>query len=131
MKQSNLDRCSIRQTLLKIMPYPCYETIGTVELLLVVSPEIRDRMSLPSDSVIRRNPKERLLRSYLLARVRNGNRYFKAKFIARDLSLSSKEIGALMVKLQESDSSLEIEQWSRQSPATWFIRPRSALTEPR
>jgi hypothetical protein len=54
--------------------------------------------------------------------------YFKSKFIADDVGLSPKEIGALMVKLRDSASELEIEKWSYTSATTWRIERRDALT---
>ncbi|QSG04761.1 DUF7123 family protein [Halapricum desulfuricans] len=68
--------------------------------------------------------KEDRLRSYLREKVaENGELYFKSKFIADEVGLSSKEIGALMVKLTESASDLEVEKWSYTSATTWRIEP--------
>ncbi len=65
--------------------------------------------------------KERRLRRYLRERVEDGELYFKGKFIADDVGLSPKEIGALMVKLSESATDLEIEKWSYTSATTWRV----------
>ncbi len=51
----------------------------------------------------------------------DGDLYVKGKFIADDVDLSPKEIGALMVQLQRSDSALEIEKWSYTSATTWRV----------
>ncbi|MFB6166170.1 MAG: hypothetical protein ABEJ31_13495 [Haloarculaceae archaeon] len=67
--------------------------------------------------------KEERLRSYLKQRAADGEMYFKSKFIADEVGLSPKEIGALMVKLRESASDLEIEKWSYTSATTWRIEP--------
>ena len=45
----------------------------------------------------------------------------KSKFIADDVGLSPKEIGALMVKLRESATDLNIEKWSYTSATTWRV----------
>ena len=67
--------------------------------------------------------KEARLRSYLSEKASDGELYFKSKFIADDVGLSSKEIGALMVKLSESATDLEIEKWSYTSATTWRVAP--------
>ena len=52
----------------------------------------------------------------------NGETYIKSKFIADDVGLSPKEIGALIIQLQEEDqSSIEIEQWSYTGATTWRV----------
>ncbi len=67
--------------------------------------------------------KEERLRAYLKQKATDGEVYFKSKFIADDVNLSPKEIGALMVKLRESASDLEIEKWSYTSATTWRVEP--------
>lgn len=70
--------------------------------------------------------KDRELQAYLLERTRAGDRYFKSKYVAREIDLSPKEIGASMVKLRSALSTLEIEKWTGTSPATWHVRPTAA-----
>ena len=65
--------------------------------------------------------KETRLRRYLVERAADGEIYVKSKFIADEVGLSAKEIGAIMVKLRESASELEIEKWSYTSATTWRI----------
>lgn len=69
--------------------------------------------------------KETQLKQYLRSRVTDsdGEIYFKSKFIAEEVGLSPKEIGALMVKLKDSASELEIEKWSYTSATTWRVAP--------
>ncbi|MFP8955338.1 DUF7123 family protein [Natronosalvus vescus] len=67
--------------------------------------------------------KELRLKQYLRERAADGEMYFKGKFIADDVGLSPKEIGALMVKLSESATDLEIEKWSYTSATTWRVAP--------
>ena len=76
------------------------------------SPESRDEPS-----------KEERLKSYLLSKAQDGEMYFKSKFIADEVGLSPKEIGALMVKLSKSATELEVEKWSYTSATTWRIEP--------
>jgi hypothetical protein len=72
--------------------------------------------------------KEERLKQYLVDKASDGEMYFKSKFIAEDVGLSPKEIGALMVKLRDSAAELEIEKWSYTSATTWRIESREALT---
>ena len=65
--------------------------------------------------------KDQRLADYLRARVEDGEMYFKSKFIADDVGLSSKEIDALIVKLQESVDDLSIERWSYTGATTWRV----------
>ncbi|MEA1930224.1 DUF7123 family protein [Halohasta litorea] len=65
--------------------------------------------------------KDERLADYLRARVDDGEMYFKSKFIADDVGLSSKEIGALIVKLQDSVDDLSIERWSYTGATTWRV----------
>jgi CRP-like cAMP-binding protein len=65
--------------------------------------------------------KESRLKNYLTQRAADGEVYFKSKFIADEVGLSAKEIGALMVKLRESATDLEIEKWSYTSATTWRV----------
>jgi hypothetical protein len=67
--------------------------------------------------------KEERLKQYLLSKARDGEYFFKSKFIADEVDLSPKEIGALMVKLRDSASDIVIEKWSYTSATTWRIEP--------
>ncbi|MFB6121519.1 MAG: hypothetical protein ABEJ68_10435 [Halobacteriaceae archaeon] len=65
--------------------------------------------------------KESRLRRYLREKAADGEVYFKSKFIADEVGLSPKEIGALMVKLRESAGDLEVEKWSYTGATTWRV----------
>ena len=68
--------------------------------------------------------KQARLERYLAERVDDdGELYFKSKFIADEVGLSAKEIGALMVKLRDSAANIEIEKWSYTSATTWRVTP--------
>jgi len=67
--------------------------------------------------------KETRLKTYLREKAQDGELYFKSKFIADDVDLSPKEIGALMVKLSKSATDLEVEKWSYTSATTWRVQP--------
>lgn len=78
--------------------------------------------STNADATDSRSKEERLKR-YLLDRAEEGEMYFKGKFIADDVDLSPKEIGALMVKLRDSATELTVEKWSYTGATTWRIEP--------
>jgi hypothetical protein len=67
--------------------------------------------------------KEERLKQFLKQKAEDGELYFKSKFIADEVGLSPKEIGALMVKLSDSATDLEVEKWSYTSATTWRIEP--------
>lgn len=66
-------------------------------------------------------PKRSRLAAYLREQARNGNHYFKSKFISDDVGLSPSEIGTLMCELQESASELQIEKWGNARATTWYV----------
>ena len=72
------------------------------------------------------SPKARKLVSYLReeAADADGELYFKGKFIADEVELSPKEIGALMAQLEGAVPDLAIEKWSYTSATTWRVEPR-------
>ncbi|PSQ17006.1 hypothetical protein BRD00_09520 [Halobacteriales archaeon QS_8_69_26] len=76
----------------------------------------RDEAPEPQD-------KQERLRRFLAQKVEDGELYFKSKFIADEVGLSPKEIGALMVQLKDSAETLEIEKWSYTSATTWRVEP--------
>ncbi len=65
--------------------------------------------------------KEERLKAYLAQKAEDGEMYFKSKFIADEVGLSPKEIGALMVKIRDSATELEVEKWSYTSATTWRV----------
>ncbi len=67
--------------------------------------------------------KEETLKRFLREKAADGEMYFKSKFIADEVGLSPKEIGALMVKLKDSATDIEIEKWSYTSATTWRVEP--------
>ena len=69
------------------------------------------------------SPKAERLARYLRteAEESDGDLYVKGKFIASEVDLSPKEIGALLVQLQGSVPGLSIEKWSYTSATTWRI----------
>lgn len=69
------------------------------------------------------SPKAQTLAEFLSEKVREegGEMYVKGKFIADDVGLSTKEIGGLMLRLQNTVSHITIEQWSYTGATTWRI----------
>ena len=80
-------------------------------------------MSATANPSTEASSKEDRLKQYLVNKAQGGELYFKSKFIADEVGLSPKEIGALMVKLSDSASELTIEKWSYTSATTWRIEP--------
>jgi hypothetical protein len=76
----------------------------------------------PSANADEPQDKETRLKAYLREKAADGEVYFKSKFIADDVDLSPKEIGALMVKLSKSATDLEVEKWSYTSATTWRVQ---------
>ena len=70
--------------------------------------------------------KEERLKRFLRRKAEDGEVYFKSKFISDEVGLSPKEIGALMVKLKDSATDLEIEKWSYTSATTWRVSAAEA-----
>jgi hypothetical protein len=64
---------------------------------------------------------EQRLRAFLEREVAEGEVYFKSKFVAEEVGLSPKQIGALMYKLDGSAPEFEIEKWSYTSATTWRV----------
>ena len=77
----------------------------------------------PSTERADADSKEERLQSYLRQKAEDGEFFFKSKFIADDVGLSPKEIGALMVKLRDSATDLTVEKWSYTSATTWRVEP--------
>ena len=66
--------------------------------------------------------KAQTLAEYLVAQTQqDGQIYAKSRFIAEDIDLSAKEIGAAMRQLQEKADTLTIEQWAYTNGTTWRI----------
>jgi CRP-like cAMP-binding protein len=80
-------------------------------------------MSTTQPAGVDANTKEQRLKAYLERNAADGELYFKSKFIAEEVGLSPKEIGALMHKLARSATDLDIERWSYTSATTWRVAP--------
>jgi transposase-like protein len=62
------------------------------------------------------------LRAYLQQRIEeDGTLYTKSRDIAEELELSSKEIGAAMCQLRQTDRQPQIEKWGYTNGTTWRI----------
>ena len=72
-------------------------------------------MSKPTDD------KRRRLLTYLRERTADGERYFKSKFVAEELDLSTREIGQLFGQLREGAEELDVERWGYSNATTWRV----------
>lgn len=75
------------------------------------------------DNIIR----ERIL-AYLHEGLKKGNHYFKSKYIAKDLGLSSKEVGTNLGILSGECKNLKIEKWGYSKSTTWKIELMATQT---
>ena len=68
--------------------------------------------------------KRQQLRAYLHHRTAEGECYLKSKFVARDLDLSTREIGQLFADLREEADGLDVERWAYSNATTWRVERR-------
>lgn len=61
------------------------------------------------------------LRSHLRRETTDGEYYFKSKHITEEVDLTPKEIGHLIVRLQEADTDLRIDRWAYTNATTWRV----------
>lgn len=66
---------------------------------------------------------DRRILEYLRDSVSRGESYFRAKNIAEQLGLSSKQVGARLPRLAEEADEVEIEKWGRAKSTTWRVTP--------
>ena len=64
---------------------------------------------------------DREILDYLRDSVSRGQSYFRAKNIAEQIGLSSKQVGARLPKLDEASDEVEIEKWGRARSTTWRV----------
>jgi hypothetical protein len=79
-------------------------------------------MATESPSAAELPAKAEPLVAYLRSRVREeGAFYVKSRFVAEEVGLSSKEIGAYMRRLQDSDVGPGVEAWAYTNGTTWYV----------
>ena len=71
------------------------------------------------------NDTQRKILSYLSSGIRKGKHYFKSKYIATDLGLSSKEVGTNLGILSDICDDLKITRWSYSHSTTWMVTQRA------
>lgn len=64
---------------------------------------------------------DRQILDYLRESVSRGQSYFRAKNIADQLGLSSKQVGARLPRLAEETDEVDIEKWGRARSTTWRV----------
>jgi hypothetical protein len=62
---------------------------------------------------------------YLYSGVSAGQHYFKSKYIASELGLTSKEVGTNLGILADICDDLSITRWSYSHSTTWMVTPRA------
>jgi len=58
---------------------------------------------------------------YLKTYIAKGGRFVKAKYVAKDLGLTSKEVGTNLAILSEINDELNISRWSYSNSTTWSV----------
>ncbi|PWR70443.1 hypothetical protein ACKUB1_15485 [Methanospirillum stamsii] len=71
------------------------------------------------------NENQITLINYLKEQVHNGRCFLKSKYIAKDVGLSSKEVGTNMAILSEICPEFLIERYSYSNSTTWLVSPGS------
>lgn len=61
------------------------------------------------------------LAQYLRRKGNGGEYYVKSKFIADDIDLSARQIGALMGRLDEHVADITVERWAYTNATTWRV----------
>lgn len=61
------------------------------------------------------------IQEYLIEGLRRGKQFFKAKYIARDLGMTPKEVGTNLSILSEESDLLDIQRWGYSKSTTWRI----------
>ncbi|KUG15364.1 hypothetical protein ASZ90_014979 [hydrocarbon metagenome] len=62
---------------------------------------------------------------YLVGGLSKGKHYFKSKYIAKELGLSSKEVGTNMAILADICQELAIIKWSYSNSTTWMVTSKA------
>ncbi len=84
-------------------------------------------MAEPRTILERYNETQAKILGYLKTGVSKGGRFFKAKYIAKDLGLSSKEVGTNLAILSEICDELDISRWSYSNSTTWMVTSKPML----
>lgn len=64
---------------------------------------------------------DRRILEYLRESASRGESYFRAKNIAEQIGLSSKQVGTRLSKLAEKAEDVDIEKWGRARSTTWRV----------
>ncbi|MFB6188225.1 MAG: hypothetical protein ABEI86_15360, partial [Halobacteriaceae archaeon] len=66
---------------------------------------------------------ERRILDYLRKSAERGQRYFRAKHIAEQVELSTKQVGVRLSRLADKSEDIDIEKWGRSRSTTWRVEP--------
>ena len=69
------------------------------------------------------NKEQQMIIAYLKEKVDEGNRFFKAKYIGKDIGLSPRCIGTNLYIISKKIKSLKIVQYSEALSTTWKVEP--------
>lgn len=74
------------------------------------------------------NSTQQRILNYLKAGVASGTRFFKAKYIAKELGISFRAVGTNLALLAEKCMEFEIVQWGYSTSTTWMVKLRSLVS---
>jgi hypothetical protein len=67
------------------------------------------------------------IHAYLVAELEEGRFFVKSRYIAADLDISVKRVGAAMKTLESTTTDLSLQRWGGQSDGiTWYIEPANS-----
>jgi hypothetical protein len=65
---------------------------------------------------------ETTLIKYLREQIANGKMYFKSKYIAEEIGITPKQVGATLFRLSERRiRGIKVMQWSSSNSTTWQV----------
>lgn len=77
--------------------------------------------------VLQYNSTQQRILNYLKTGVASGTRFFKAKYIAKELGIPSRAVGTNLALLAEKCMEFEIVQWGYSTSTTWMVKMRSLV----
>lgn len=75
--------------------------------------------------------KREQIAQFLKQKTQQGKQYFKSKKIAEAVGLSSREVGANLLVLDEERDDLSIEEYANSRSTTWYITQQQAQSPER
>lgn len=68
------------------------------------------------------NEDQKRIIAYLKKAVKTGKRYFKARHIAEEIGLTSRQVGTNLIRIKNTCTELNITEWGHGSGITWRVQ---------